>query len=54
METNNSVSDNPTDAVPKKPYEKPSFRYEQVFVTSALSCTKAGTLAQCSTPTKAS
>lgn len=27
-------------AVEKKPYEKPSFRYEQVFVTSALSCGK--------------
>ena len=24
----------------KKPYEKPSFRYEKVFVTSALSCGK--------------
>jgi hypothetical protein len=54
MEKINSVSDNSTVAVPKKPYEKPAFRCEQVFVTSALSCTKAGTLAQCSTPTKAS
>jgi hypothetical protein len=27
-------------AVEKKPYEKPGFRYEQVFVTSALSCGK--------------
>ena len=24
----------------KKPYEKPSFRYEKVFVTTALSCGK--------------
>jgi hypothetical protein len=24
----------------KKPYEKPSFRYEEVFVTSALTCSK--------------
>jgi hypothetical protein len=24
----------------KKPYEKPTFRYEHVFVTSALSCGK--------------
>jgi hypothetical protein len=24
----------------KKPYTKPSFRFEQVFVTSALSCGK--------------
>jgi hypothetical protein len=29
-----------TPATNKKPYEKPSFRYEQVFVTSALSCGK--------------
>ena len=28
----------------KKPYEKPAFRYEKVFVTTALSCGKlAGT-----------
>ena len=27
----------------KKPYEKPSFRYEQVFVTTALSCGKIST-----------
>jgi hypothetical protein len=25
----------------KKNYEKPSFQYEEVFVTSALSCAKA-------------
>ena len=24
----------------KKPYEKPAFRFEQVFVTTALSCGK--------------
>ena len=29
-----------TTSTAKKPYEKPSFRYEQVFVTSALSCGK--------------
>jgi hypothetical protein len=34
-------------AVEKKPYEKPGFRYEHVFVTSALACTKTGTEAQC-------
>jgi len=28
--------------IPKKPYEKPSFRHEQVFVTTALSCGKIG------------
>jgi hypothetical protein len=27
-------------AAGKKPYEKPSFRYEEVFVTSALTCAK--------------
>jgi hypothetical protein len=27
----------------RKPYEKPSYRYEKVFVTSALSCGKIGT-----------
>jgi hypothetical protein len=31
----------------KKPYEKPTFRYEQVFVTSALSCSKTGSEGQC-------
>jgi hypothetical protein len=25
---------------PKKPYTKPAFRFEQVFVTSALTCGK--------------
>ena len=35
------TSDKPqTAATGKKPYEKPSFRYEQAFVTSALSCGK--------------
>jgi hypothetical protein len=31
----------------KKSYEKPTFRYEQVFVTSALSCGKLDTQASC-------
>jgi len=31
----------------KKPYQKPGFRYEQVFVTSALTCTKTGTVGLC-------
>lgn len=30
----------PATSTLKKPYEKPSFRYEQVFVTSALTCGK--------------
>ncbi len=29
-----------TAAAGKKPYERPSFRYEEVFVTSALTCSK--------------
>ncbi len=38
---NFSPSDEPqTPATTRKPYEKPAFRYEQVFVTSALSCGK--------------
>lgn len=41
-------------AVDKKPYEKPGFRYEQVFVTSALSCGKTGTLGTCGNNTKVS
>jgi hypothetical protein len=33
-------SDQPRAQKTKKTYEKPSFRYEQVFVTTALSCGK--------------
>ena len=40
MNMNDSSSDTPRNAEAKKPYEKPSFRYEQVFVTSALACGK--------------
>ena len=36
----NDTSEPTLAATPKKPYEKPSFRYEQVFVTTALSCGK--------------
>jgi hypothetical protein len=43
MAMNNSSSDSPRTAGTKKPYEKPAFRYEQVFVTTALSCGKVGT-----------
>lgn len=41
MAINNSSS-NPsnTTTTAKKPYEKPSFRFEEVFVTSALACGK--------------
>jgi hypothetical protein len=34
-----STEDRPTP-VAKKRYEKPTFRYEKVFVTTALSCGK--------------
>jgi hypothetical protein len=35
-------------AIEKKPYQKPGFRYEQVFVTSALTCGKvSSTQSQC-------
>ena len=35
-------------ATSKKPYEKPSFRYERVFETMALSCGKIdSTQSQC-------
>ena len=47
MTKTDSSSDNPNTAVTRKPYEKPSFRYEQVFVTSALVCQKTGTVGQC-------
>jgi len=36
----NDTSEPTQSATPKKPYEKPSFRHEQVFVTTALSCGK--------------
>jgi hypothetical protein len=38
----------------KKPYEKPSFRFEQVFVTTALTCGKTGQEGQCSVLVKVS
>ena len=41
MAINESSREEPRPAaIEKKPYEKPGFRYEQVFVTSALSCGK--------------
>jgi hypothetical protein len=41
MAMNHSSSEEPRPAaIQKKPYEKPGFRHEQVFVTSALSCGK--------------
>jgi hypothetical protein len=44
MAINESSREEPRPAaIEKKPYEKPGFRYEQVFVTSALSCGKITT-----------
>jgi hypothetical protein len=48
MTTENSSTDiQRTPATAKKPYEKPSFRFEQVFVTTALTCGKTGQEGQC-------
>ena len=48
MAMNSSSSEEPRPAANvKQPYEKPGFRYEQVFVTSALSCGKTGTEGTC-------
>jgi len=48
MPTNEMTPDEPLElATKKKPYEKPSFRYEQVFVTTALNCGKIGGQSQC-------
>jgi len=43
MTTNDQSSDNPRTPAPRKPYEKPSFRFEKVFVTTALACGKMST-----------
>jgi hypothetical protein len=40
MTTNDAPSDTPRTPATKKPYEKPSFRHEKVFVTTALACGK--------------
>ena len=40
MPKNDTSSNQQRAAQNKKPYEKPAFRYEQVFVTTALGCTK--------------
>jgi hypothetical protein len=48
MTTDHSSSEGPgAAACGKKPYEKPGFRYEEVFVTSALSCTKQPSESTC-------
>jgi hypothetical protein len=43
MTMNDLSHDNPRTTVTRQPYEKPSFRYEKVFVTTALACSKIGT-----------
>jgi hypothetical protein len=54
--TNISGDEQTSPSVSKKPYEKPSFRFEQVFVTSALSCGKVegGITSPCLTTPKVS
>ncbi len=49
MAINESSTEEPRPAaIEKKPYQKPGFRFEQVFVTSALSCGKVtSTQSQC-------
>lgn len=47
MNTTESTSEQPRTSVEKKPYEKPAFRFEQVFVTTALSCGKQATSSAC-------
>jgi len=51
METNKSCVGNTgaedlENPAIKKEYEKPSFRHEKVFVTTALSCGKVGSISQ--------
>ena len=55
MSMNDVSSENPGTPVVKKPYEKPSFRFEQVFVTTALTCGKiSSTQSGCSLVQKVS
>jgi hypothetical protein len=54
--SNSSSSSEPRpEASGKKTYEKPTFRFEEVFVTSALSCGKiSSTQSSCTGATSAS
>jgi len=56
MAMNHSSSEEPRPAaIEKKPYEKPGFRYERVFVTSALTCGKiSSTQSSCNNNMKVS
>lgn len=48
MDMNDSSCEERAAAETKKPYEKPTFRHEQVFVTTALACGKiSGTQVSC-------
>ena len=48
MDMNDSSSETPRAPAGKRPYEKPTFRHEPVFVTTALSCGKiSGTQSSC-------
>jgi hypothetical protein len=48
MTINDASPDSPQIPATKRPYEKPSFRYEKVFVTTALACGKvSSTQSQC-------
>jgi hypothetical protein len=52
---NNSNEKTPTSPAGKKPYKKPSVRFESVFEVSALSCGKVSTTeANCKVSMKAS
>jgi len=55
MAMKDSSPDQPGTPGTKKPYEKPSFRFEQVFVTTALACGKISvTQSTCTGNTKVS
>lgn len=43
MSNNDMSTEDRAAPTAKKPYEKPTFRFEKVFVTTALSCGKIGT-----------
>lgn len=54
MDTNESSTGNPQVSV-KKPYVKPSYKHEQVFVTTALACGKiSSTQSSCTSHQSAS
>jgi hypothetical protein len=55
MATNDLPSAEPRPAaIEKKPYQKPDFRHEQVFVTTAMSCSKLFSEGNCAGNTKVS